>query len=274
MRRERSLRRRLQHQRAADGQRGRQLVRHEIEREIEGRNARDRATRHAPEQREPPLGARQLIRRQHFTAQHARLGRAQPKRRHRARHFGLGVANRLATLAADQPRELALFGFDRQRQSLEHQRALVRRAAGPTLEDSGSAVDRDAPGRSRRPSPLHRRHSRRRGFELPCVACVSRFLPPMYGPVVRVVMRRGAYRAPAHQPRRPTLARKFPHSGQSHCGYEFSKHASRQRPTCHVSIPSVRFAAKHAEKSDRFANVGSSLQADRSASIRVYRWKS
>jgi hypothetical protein len=113
----------------------------EIEREVERRNAADRAARYAPKQREAPLRARQLIRRQYVAAEHSRLRRTEPKRAGGARYLGLRVAKRLARLARDEQRELVLLGFDEQRESLEHSRALVGGTARPAFEGRGGAAD-------------------------------------------------------------------------------------------------------------------------------------
>ncbi len=142
MRSQRCLRRWLQDQWRADSQRRRQLVRHQIEREIKRRNPGYRSTRHPPKQGESAFGARQLIRRQHFTTEHARFGRTESKRRNAACHFGFRVADWLAALARDQKCELVALGLDRKRELLEDQRSLVGRAPRPRLERGSGAADR------------------------------------------------------------------------------------------------------------------------------------
>ena len=85
--RQRSLARGLQHHRATGCDRGRELVRDEVEREVERADRADHTDRHAQGERELPFAGRARVHRHHLAAQRAGRDRREREGGHRALRF-------------------------------------------------------------------------------------------------------------------------------------------------------------------------------------------
>ena len=105
-RRERRLRRRLQDDGAAGGECGRDLVRNEVAREVEGRDRGDDPDRLAEGEAELAFAGLRSIHRHHLAAELARLDCGERVRRHRARGFDARRLDRLARFVGDRARDL------------------------------------------------------------------------------------------------------------------------------------------------------------------------
>ena len=101
-RRERRLRGRLEHDRAAGGERRRDLVRDEVEREVERRDRADDADRPAQREAELPGSGLRPVHRHHLAGERARLHRGVGVGRHGPRDLDPRRLQRLAGLGADQ----------------------------------------------------------------------------------------------------------------------------------------------------------------------------
>ena len=108
---------------ARDG--GRDLVRHEVEREVERRDPEDRPRRHPHPVAGGAARRRRRVERQDLAADASRLLGGEVERRGRPRDLALGLRDRLAGLAREQLGEIAGLGRDRARHSGEDRLALV-----------------------------------------------------------------------------------------------------------------------------------------------------
>ena len=137
---ERRLRRGLEHDRAAGGERGRDLVRDEVEREVEGRDRADDADRLPQREGELPCAGLRRVHRHHLAGELARLDRGEREGGHRARGLDAGGLERLAGLGRDRLRDLLVAAAEVARDADEDLGALVRRQRLPHRRLGG--VDR------------------------------------------------------------------------------------------------------------------------------------
>ena len=126
-RRERRLRGGLEHDRAAGGERGRDLVGDEVEREVERRDRADDTDRAAQRERELALAGLRRVHRHHLAGQRARLDGGHRVGRHRARHLDASGLQRLAGLGRDLARGLVGAASERAGDAHEDLGPLVRR---------------------------------------------------------------------------------------------------------------------------------------------------
>ncbi len=126
-RRERRLRRRLQHDRAARGEGRRDLVGDEVEGEVERRDGSDDSDRNPQRERDLPDAGGRRVHRDDVSGELPGLDRRHRERRGRARRLDAGGLDRLPCLGRDRPRHLV--------------RALVHEPSRP-LEDRGPLVGR------------------------------------------------------------------------------------------------------------------------------------
>ena len=133
-RRQRSLARGLQHDRAPGRDRGRELVRDEVEREVERADRADHADRHPQRERELAFAGRARVHRHHVAGQRARRDRRERERRDRALRLDAGGLDRLRRLGRDDPREV--FGAFRRGVCAARSRISARfhAASGPGVE--------------------------------------------------------------------------------------------------------------------------------------------
>ena len=126
-RRERRLRRGLEHDRAAGRERRRDLVRDEVEREVEGRDRADDADRTAQRERELAGAGLRSVHRDHLAGELPRLDRGERERGHRARRLDPGSLERLAGLGGDRLRDLLVAAAELAGDADEDLGPLVRR---------------------------------------------------------------------------------------------------------------------------------------------------
>ena len=141
-RRERRLRRRLQHDRAACREGRRDLVRDEVEREVERRDRADDADRHAERERELSLAGLRPVHRDHLAGERSRHDCGEGVGRHRARRLDARRLHRLAGLLRDRAGDLLVPAAERTGDLDEDLRALVR--GQRVLERAGRGVERAA----------------------------------------------------------------------------------------------------------------------------------
>src|SRR5204863_6932795 len=124
---ERSNCSRLEHRAAAGRDRGADLVRCEVEREVEGSYRGDDADRN-PDRVAAPSGSRRMrVDRDAAAGERARLDRGERQCLHAPVDLDEGLLQRLADLAREQPRELLTTLAGRGRGPVEDLRTLVRR---------------------------------------------------------------------------------------------------------------------------------------------------
>ncbi len=99
---QRGRRRRLEHDRGADRDRRGDLVRDQVEREVERRDAQHRPARHAADQRDPAGRGRVGVEPLQLAGEAPGLLGRPPERRHRAADLGARPLQRLAVLGGDQ----------------------------------------------------------------------------------------------------------------------------------------------------------------------------
>ena len=126
-RRERRLRRGLQHDRAARGEGRRDLVGDEVEGEVERRDGSDDSDRNPERERDLPGAGGRRVHRDDVSGELPGLDRRHRERGGRARRLDAGGLDRLPCLGRDRPRDLV--------------RALVHEPSRP-LEDRGPLVGR------------------------------------------------------------------------------------------------------------------------------------
>ena len=130
-RREGRLARRLEDDRAAGGQRGRDLVGDEVEREVERADRPDDADRRAEREGELAFAGLSRVHRDHVAGELPRLDGRERVRGHGPRGFDLGRLQRLARLVGDQACDLFVASAERSRDADEDLSALVRRERLP-----------------------------------------------------------------------------------------------------------------------------------------------
>ncbi len=101
-RRQRRRRGRFDHDRAAGRDRRTDLVRHQVQREVERGDAEDRPSREAPHDRHAALGGRVRVEPLHFADEAPGLFGGPPERGDRAPHFDARPRDRLARLGGDE----------------------------------------------------------------------------------------------------------------------------------------------------------------------------
>ncbi len=126
-RRERSLGSGLQHDRTAGCERGRHLVRDEVEREVERRDRADDPDRHAQRECQLPLTGRRRVHRQRVSRELPRLDRRHREGGDRTRRLHAGRLQGLPGLRADGARGLVVALREEPRDAIEDRRALVGR---------------------------------------------------------------------------------------------------------------------------------------------------
>ena len=162
---QRRLRRRLQHHGAAGGERRRDLVRHEVEREVERRDRPDDPDRHAQRERDLAGACRRRVHRNDVAGELARLDRGHREGGHGARRLDSGSLHRLPGLGGDRPSDLLAVLVDQTGGAVEDRSTLVRRKR--VGHGSRGGVDCAAAPPLRLPSRRGRRASRRTGRERP-----------------------------------------------------------------------------------------------------------
>ena len=103
---QRGRRGRLEHDRRADRDRRGDLVRHQVEREVERADAEHRPLRHRVDQRQPAGRGRVGVEALEVAGEPAGLLGRPAERRHRPADLAAGPLQRLAVLAGDQPGDL------------------------------------------------------------------------------------------------------------------------------------------------------------------------
>ena len=139
--RERVLRRRLEDDRAARGDRRRDLVGGEVEREVERADARDRADREAAGDADPALRRGHQIERDHLAVHPLGLLGAEPERQRRPIDLDERVADGLAGLEAQDPPELLAPGLDAVADLAQRAAPLVGRQHSRVLEGRHGSLD-------------------------------------------------------------------------------------------------------------------------------------
>ena len=143
---ERRLRRGLEDGCAAGRERGGDLVRDEVEREVEGRDRADDADRLPQREGELPGARLRGVHRDHLAGELARLDRREREGGHRAGGLDAGGLERLARLGRDGLRDLLMAASELARDADEDLGPLVRRQRLPHRSLGG--VD-GAPGLGR-----------------------------------------------------------------------------------------------------------------------------
>ena len=139
---DRRLRRGSQHDRVSRGERGRDLVRHEIEGEVERRDAGDRAERHAAHVRDAAVVPGDPVERHDLPVDPLRLLGGDRERECGAVDFDARGADRLSRLERDRARKFVAARGHAGADLLQDLRALPRRQAARRLERVDRSCDR------------------------------------------------------------------------------------------------------------------------------------
>ena len=142
----------LEHDRATGGERRRDLVRDEVEREVERRDRADDPDRQAQRERELSGARGRGVHRHHLAGELSRLDGGEREGRHRALCLDACRLQRLARLGGDDPGRLLLPFLEQPRRRIQDARALVcgQRSAHRALcgverpPRLGGAASRDA----------------------------------------------------------------------------------------------------------------------------------
>jgi hypothetical protein len=129
----RGLRRRLEHERAAGGDRRRDLVRDQVEREVERGDEAAGADRHALGHAAVAAGARRQLQFQHLATDAGGLAGGDAEGVDQARDFAARIADRLAGLDAQGQREFLAARFEARHAMFQHVAAGIRRERGHRL---------------------------------------------------------------------------------------------------------------------------------------------
>ena len=138
-RRERRRARGLEHDRAAGGERGGELVRDEVAREVEGRDRADDADRPAQRERDLALAGLRRVHRDDVAGELARFDRGERVGRDGPRRLDARGLDRLAGLGADRLGHVLVPLAQQARDAVEDRRALVCRQRA--LESACGGVD-------------------------------------------------------------------------------------------------------------------------------------
>src|SRR5690606_9233082 len=139
---ERSAARGLEHEGAADRDRGRDLVRGEVEREVERRDERAGSDRDALPESPVAAGARGDVEGQHLAVHTDGLARRGPKGVDQAADLAAAIADRLPGLDRQKQGQLLATLVEAARAVLEHGLALIRGESAHGLGSLDGASDR------------------------------------------------------------------------------------------------------------------------------------